>query len=340
MERLSEFTAKVEQLQGAHDFVRFLSLRAETGHTSTALALFASRYPRSPWATKSAIPPASMGDPAWAGTLLPPAIDPLVAIVQREALTGRLNLRRVAFGAVVPTQTAPGTFFWVQQNVPKPATKFATGSLRILPAKVQGFVPVERELVRLAPGTEPFMLGALTRGIIKFQDASFLDPTLAAVPDKNPASITFGVTPIAPTGTTLAAKVAELLGALYTARPDTSRPALLAAPGLVGQLATTAPGITIKDGSQYGGVDFFATPAAGNLVIAVDRDALVYADDGLELDQSEEALIELDSAPTSPPTETTVFTSLWQSNLIAFRAERFVSWAVADANAVQVLAVS
>jgi hypothetical protein len=43
----------------------------------------------------------------------------------------------------------------------------------------------------------------------------------------------------------------------------------------------------------------------------------------------------MDSAPTNPPTATTVMTSLWQMNLVGIRAERFVNWSKRRAGAAQ-----
>ena len=45
----------------------------------------------------------------------------------------------------------------------------------------------------------------------------------------------------------------------------------------------------------------------------------------------------MDSAPASPADATTVYVSLWQTNSIGLRAERFINWAKANANAVKYL---
>ena len=51
------------------------------------------------------------------------------------------------------------------------------------------------------------------------------------------------------------------------------------------------------------------------------------ADDGIEIDISSDASLQMDSAPDAPPTASTVLVSLCQLNLRGFRVERFVNWA-------------
>jgi hypothetical protein len=43
----------------------------------------------------------------------------------------------------------------------------------------------------------------------------------------------------------------------------------------------------------------------------------------------------MDSAPDSPATASTVMVSLWQTNQIGLKAERFVTWAKGRSQAVQ-----
>jgi len=45
----------------------------------------------------------------------------------------------------------------------------------------------------------------------------------------------------------------------------------------------------------------------------------------------------MDSAPMSPADATTVYVSLFQTNSVALRAERFINWKKVNANAVKYL---
>jgi hypothetical protein len=73
-------------------------------------------------------------------------------------------------------------------------------------------------------------------------------------------------------------------------------------------------------------------------VIALQPSLVLYADDGgVTIDASREASLQMDSAPMSPADATTVYVSLWQTNCVGLRAERFVNWLRANANAVKYL---
>ena len=74
---------------------------------------------------------------------------------------------------------------------------------------------------------------------------------------------------------------------------------------------------------------------AGN-TIALDPRGVFVADTGAEIDTSREAAIEFVDAPTAA-TAATIMTSLFQTNMIGFRVERFVGWQ-AVASAVKYLA--
>ena len=57
----------------------------------------------------------------------------------------------------------------------------------------------------------------------------------------------------------------------------------------------------------------------------------------MTIDASREASLQMDSAPMSPADATTVYVSMFQNNCVALRAERFVNWKRANANAVKYL---
>ena len=92
------------------------------------------------------------------------------------------------------------------------------------------------------------------------------------------------------------------------------------------------------NGGTYKGLTVITSQAAGANVIALQPALILYADDGgVTIDASQEASLQMDSAPASPADATTVLVSLWQTNTVGLRAERFVNWAKANANAVKYL---
>jgi hypothetical protein len=97
------------------------------------------------------------------------------------------------------------------------------------------------------------------------------------------------------------------------------------------------PGIGMEGGS-YRGITFVTSQAAGTNVIALQPSYILYADEGgVTIDASREASLQMDSAPASPADATTVYVSLWQTNTVGLRAERFINWNKANANAVKYL---
>jgi HK97 family phage major capsid protein len=69
------------------------------------------------------------------------------------------------------------------------------------------------------------------------------------------------------------------------------------------------------------------SPADGYPLIFAKAPEIMLADDGQTvIDASNQASINMDTAPDSPPTGTTTLVSLWQMNLTGIRAERWINW--------------
>ncbi len=94
-------------------------------------------------------------------------------------------------------------------------------------------------------------------------------------------------------------------------------------------------GININGGNILG-VPVVTSNVVGNQIIAVHAPSILYADDGqTEVDVSTEASLQMDSAPANPTDATTVMVSLFQRNLVGLRAERWINWGKARADAVR-----
>jgi hypothetical protein len=351
IERLSTLTATQRELQGTADLMRLLSCKTITrGSDAPAMDLFLERWPNAMHApivrrtvtdyrTKAAVAPGNTTDATWAAPLANPAalVDPFLALVQKESALGRIvGVRKVPFDTPVPLLTDAGSYAWTGQNTPKPVTKLALDSARLPIGKISGIVVLTAELVRLAaPGSETVMRDFLTGGLVAFQDQQFLDPAVAAVAGVSPASITNGAAVVAPTGGDIADDVAALLATLYANRPNVQLPTLAMSPANAGALAATGahPQVTVSGGLAFG-VPVVTTPGAGLHIAAFDAAAVIYADDGLAIDISTEAAIEMSDAPTGGAGAVVV--SLWQHNLAGFLVERFL-WYEAAPEAVAVL---
>ncbi|MGE0803100.1 MAG: phage major capsid protein [Lautropia sp.] len=84
--------------------------------------------------------------------------------------------------------------------------------------------------------------------------------------------------------------------------------------------------------------EYVPTTSAGSMVILANASDIYLGDEGeVQVDLSREASVQMDSAPDDPVSASTVMVSLWQHNLVGFRAERTINWAKRRASAVAYL---
>jgi HK97 family phage major capsid protein/HK97 family phage prohead protease len=296
---------------------------------------------------KAAVAAGTTTDATWASPLVNQNIsNDFLELLRPATILGKIpGLRTVPFNTKVPAQTAGGTYGWVGEAKPKPVTKLAFSSVSLGITKVAGIIVLTQELVRLSnPAAEDLVRRDMVAGIAQFLDTQFIDPAVAAVAGVNPASITNG----APTAAATTNPLADIMGlinhfATNNIPVDGVSFVMSAANALSLSFRSNLdgsqqfPGITMNGGS-YRGINFVVSNAAGGNVIALQPSYILYADDGgVTIDASQEASLQMDSAPASPADATTVYVSLWQTNTVGLRAERFVNWNKANANAVKYL---
>jgi HK97 family phage major capsid protein/HK97 family phage prohead protease len=296
---------------------------------------------------KAAVAAGTTTDATWASPLVNQNIsNDFIELLRPATILGKIpGLRMVPFNTKVPSQTAGGTYGWVGEAKPKPVTKLAFSSTSLGITKVAGIIVLTEELVRLSnPSAEALVRADMIAGIAQFLDSQFIDPAVAAVTGVNPASITNG----APTAAATASPLADIMGLISHFASNNIAVGgvtfiMSAANALSLSFRTNLdgspqfPGIGI-DGGSYRGLTFITSQAAGTNVIALQPALILYADDGgVTIDASREASLQMDSAPASPADATTVFVSLWQTNTVGLRAERFINWNKASVNAVKYL---
>ena len=122
------------------------------------------------------------------------------------------------------------------------------------------------------------------------------------------------------------ADISDLFAAISNGTP--SRPALVlgtgAARALVFSNSQAFRDVALVGRGSIAGAVTFTTPAAAlsAYAIAVDTDGVIVADAGIDVSGAKHASVQLDDAPGAG-----AYTSLWQQNLIGFRAVRFLAWA-------------
>lgn len=326
---LADYTQTHMQARRALDYVRLFGCIQRHGQTPAAFADYLARYKGTDsdetvrkalnLETKSVITAGTTTNTSWAGALVGQMAIAFVAIARSESLIGRIpNLRRVPWNVRVPLQSQAASYAWIPEGGMKPVSKLAFDpGITLGPMKASGIIITTKELALLAaPGSEAVLRDELTAGLNTFLDTQFIDPAIAAVAGTRPASITNGTVAIAGTGV-LATDMAALIKAFWAGRPAARAPVLVAS-------GANAAAIRSLNGGGGLGYDVVISEVAGANVIMLDPRAVLVADAGIELDVSDQASIEMDSAPTGGASAVVV--SLFQENKAGYRVESRINW--------------
>jgi len=307
---------------------------------------------------RAAVAVGTTTDGAWAAPLVAYQImaDQFIELLRPATIIGRIpGLRRVPFNIQMPRTTAGSSVGWVGEGAPKPVSAMAFDTVNLRWAKAAGIVVLTDELVRFSnPSAEAVVRQDLVAAMAQFLDRQFVDPAVAEVVNVSPASITNGVTPVPSSGTTAAAFRADLksmfagflsanlstaggvflmtqtqalsLGIMLNSLGQPVFPQMAVDGGtLLGYTVVTSENIPATGNS----------PADGTPIIFLKADEIMLADDGqVVIDASNQASVQMDSAPDSPPTASTNLVSLWQMNMTGLRAERWINWKKRRAAAV------
>lgn len=318
--------------------------------------------------TKAAVAAGTTGDSAWAGSL--------VALYQRYTgdfieflrpmtILGKLGQNGIPGPTMVPFniniagQTSGSTAGWVGEAQPKPVTRAGFTSVNLGWAKIAAICVLSEELVRFSsPSAETLMRNELARAVAERADVDFIDPNKSAVPGVSPASVTNGVTPVTSTGNdadSIREDVALLFAPFINANlsPTGAVYVMSAVRALRLSLMRNAlgnrefPDVTMMGGTLEGipviVSEYATSDSNGDDIILMNAPDIWLADDGeVTIDASREASLQMLDNPTNDaanggnPVATTMV-SLWQTNSIGLRAERFINWQKRRPQAVQVL---
>ena len=262
------------------------------------------------------------------------------------------GFRRIPFNVRITGQTSGGTGYWVGEGEAKPVTKFDFNSTTHLFHKVAGISVITEELLRFSdPSAERLVRDGLRDAVVERLDETFIDPTEAASAGVSPASVLNSVAGIASTGDDADAVRADIVNLLEPAVNDNlslatgvfiMRPNL----GLALSLMVNAlggqefPDVTINGGSLLGFPVIMSNQVPAGIVAFVIAGEIWFSDDGVvTVDASREASLQMLDNPTNSsdaPTPTTLV-SLWQTNSVGLRAERFITWTKRRTNAANYL---
>lgn len=318
--------------------------------------------------TKAAVAAGTTSDSAWAGSLVDlyqryagDFIDFLrpMTILGKMGQNGIPGPTMVPFNINIAGQTSGSTAGWVGESQPKPVTRAGFTNVNLGWAKIAAICVLSEELVRFSsPNAETLMRNELAKAVAERADIDFIDPNKVAVTGVSPASITNGVTPINSTGNDADAireDVALLMAPFINANlsPTGAVWIMSAVRALRLSLMRNAlgqrefPDINMLGGTLEGipviVTEYATSDSNGDDIILMNAPDIWLADDGeVTIDASREASLQMLDNPTNDaanggnPTATTLV-SLWQTNSIGLRAERFINWQKRRSVAVQML---
>ena len=352
------------------EFARYVKcLAAARGNTMQAYEMAKRHYPDQPRIAavlKDAVAAGTTTDATWAGPLVEynTLAGEFIEFLRPQTIIGKFgvggvpSLRQVPFNIRVQVQTSGGEGYWVGQGAPKPVTSFDFTAVTMGFTKVANIAVLTEELVRFSnPSADLIVRQALADAIRQRLDIDFVDPAKALVSNVSPASITNAATPIVSAGTSLQdvrADVEALMAQFIAANLAPNAWIMSSMTALSLSMMRNAltsqeefPGLSVTGGTFVGLpviVSEYATQvgdSTGSPLILLNSNEIFLADDGqVVIDASREASIEMLDNPTNNSATGTPTTSvsMWQTNSVALRAERFINWQLRRADAVQYIA--
>ncbi|TCL06903.1 phage major capsid protein [Sodalis ligni] len=323
------------------------ALAAARGSRSEALEVARHFYPddaKLQHIIKAAVAAGTTTDPNWAGALVEyqEYANDFVEFLRPQTVIGRFGqgnipaLRQVPFNIRIPAQTSGGSAGWVGEGKPKPLTKINFDNITFAWAKVATIAVLTDELIRFSnPAADVLVRNALAEAIIERLDTDFVDPGKAESAGVSPASITNGIVGIPSTGSPdddAAAAFDQFVtanlqptGSVWL-MSSTNALALSMRKNALGQ--KEYPEMTLLGGT-FQGLPVIVSQYVGNLLVLVNAPDIYLADDGgVAVDASREASLEMVDNPTQDGTTGTgsQLVSMFQTNSVAIRAERWINW--------------
>lgn len=233
----------------------------------------------------------------------------------------------------VPMDAAGG---FVSESEPIPMIQLAAGSTRTGIAKIAAIYGISDELVRATDGVMRSRFDQTITRLIWLTENRELLSTTAAVVNGRPAGLLasapeFGGASAGDLETAIAEMFAYVTDgqAVLPYFITSGRVALWAA---LQRTSTGArfPNVRIN-GGDIAGIPLLVSAAAGNKLILVDAAKLLVVDEGLELQGSRQAAIQMSDAPSIGAQNVV---AAFQTNVVFVKVQRYVHWVLVTDDAV------
>ena len=301
---------------------------------------------------KAAVSAGTTTDPSWAGNLAEynnmtgEFIELLRPMTFMEKIDG---WRASPFKVSLPRFTSGTTGYWVGEGQWKPVSAGATDRVTLDRHKIAAISAVTEELAREStPEADAWILQDLLQAVAQRQDESLIDPAFAGVANVSPASLTNGVPGITSSGTDAIAvrtDLAALIGAFIANNTSVAGAVIVMQEGLaltIGLMRNNLGQKEFPDLNMSGGfiegipVVTSQNAPAGQITMIKPSQVLLARDNNIMLDTSREASLVMDDDPQNVADPKSMV-SMWQTNQLALRAERYITWTKAYPGAVQLV---
>lgn len=308
--------------------------------------------------TKAAVGGAVPTTAAWGGNIAPTieAMGEFIEYLWPATILGQLgNVTPYPFGYKVPRETTPAGAAWVGAGAPIPVSAPVWDNVTIGRTKLGGLLVSSKENLRFASiEADTAFRNDLIKAITALVDGDFVNPANAGTANVKPASITNGLTAIAPSGTDVTAlrtDLQKLLAPLILANLSLSGVSILmredmalAISMMVNALEQPAfPEIAASGGTLMGGIRVIASNSVqpGDLIAVHGPSIGLAKDNVVEIDVSGDASIEMDDAPSNSAATGTgaSVVSMFQTDSFAFKATMFANWIKTRSAAVSYIGV-
>jgi hypothetical protein len=243
-----------------------------------------------------------------------PGYKELLGLVERDSVLANIGGVEVPFGATAAVATTLPEPVWVGRGSTKPATAAPFVSLRLDPRTVACLLVASKETIRASGVRADAALSRLlTQAAVSALNTALLSDD-EEVEDLSPAGLAFGLTPV----TLLGLDDADIFEASLALLDGLVRPTL------VGSLAAV---LRIRAALGAGGelVNVVVAPEAGSRVFAIEAGAVAYSFDGIDVQTSESATLQMSDSPTDNPA---TGVSMFQTNNVALRVDARANWSV------------
>lgn len=261
-------------------------------------------------------------------------VNEFMDVMRPQTIIGRIKgFREVPFNITVPTKTSGSIVNWVGEGQKKPVTNLVIGKTSLSFAKIAGIVPFSDELGKFSdPKVDAMVMQDLSDSITGFSDAQFLLPTKVES-GESPASILNGVTPITAAGLTIdnfRSDLRKLRGKFIAGNVSLTGCYYIMSETMASFMSDLidALGNPVYRGMDapvgektLKGLPVVESESAGAIIALIKPSEILLADDGgIDLSISSEATLDYNDGTDD------VSLNLWQQNMVAVRAERYVRW--------------